>query len=129
MENLKTIFQETESSSSLNINEETSSAKIFSCLQNYLKRVSKTATHPLPSIEGILETLACLAGYNSIFEKRTITLVEDVTPLINGKISYKQFSQRFIMNYTEIVGIYAGADPKASAKVNDKLKEIVAQHQ
>lgn len=91
MENLKKIFQEAESASSLNINDECSTKEILSCIQNYLKRTSKGSAYPLPSIEGILETLAYSCGLKSVLDKRPIVLAEDVVPLITDKISYKQF--------------------------------------
>ncbi len=130
MENVKTIFQETASSSVLNINEKVPAGKILACFQNYLKRVGKSAT-PLPGIEGILESLASAAGLNSLFDKRTVTLAEDISPLISETISYKEFCQHFIVNYTEISSIFGSsidAFSKSNAKVNEKLKEIIAQH-
>ncbi len=34
-----------------------------------------------------------------------------------------------MLNQTEITGIFSGADQKAAAKINDRLKDIVVQHQ
>ena len=93
MENLKIIFQEATSSSSLNINEEVSAKQVLQCIQNYLKRASKSSSYPLPSLEGVLETFAYIGGLQSLFEKKTILLAEDVIPLVSEKISYKELCQ------------------------------------
>jgi len=129
MENVRTIFQEVCGTPNLNISEEVSAAKILLCFQNYFKRVTKSANHPIPTIEPILETLACAAGLGSLFSKRTVTLSEDIIPLINEKISYKQFSQFFMLNAAEINAIFTGNDHKGIMKTNDKLKDIIASYQ
>ncbi len=93
MDSLKTIFQEAVSSSVLNITETAPTGKIVSCVQTYLKRTSRSAWYPQPSLESVLETMSHAAGLQTLFDKRIVTLAEDVIPLINGKISFKQFCQ------------------------------------
>jgi len=129
IEKLKEIFQQTASAAVLDINEEISAEKLLTCLQNYLTRVPKNDHYPLPSIEGIMETLACAAGLNSFFEKRTVVFAEDISELISDKISYKVFCQYFMGNYTEIIGIYLEPDPNYGSKTNEKLKDIILQYQ
>ena len=129
IENLKKIFQEAQSSSKLDIDEEISAEKLLICLQNYLQRVSKTENYSLPSIESIMETLACAAGLNSFFEKRTVAFAEDISELLSDKISYKSFCQNYILNYKEIMEIFKAIDQSANAKINEKLKDIINQYQ
>ncbi len=95
MEGLKKIFQEAESSAALNIHFECPTKDFLSCVQNYLKRCPKPCAYPLPPIESVLETLAYSVGLQPLFEKKTIIVAEDVIPLINDRISYKQFCQAF----------------------------------
>ena len=56
MENVRTLFQEAQSSSTLNPNEQVPLFLIYTSINNLVNRL-KTSSFPLPPIEAVVEVL------------------------------------------------------------------------
>jgi len=78
MENVRTLFQESASASTLNINEQCSLYLIFTSISNLIQRV-KTCATPMPAIEAILEVLLNKTDVEEKIKNEPLLLVNDLT--------------------------------------------------
>ena len=84
MENVRTTFQEAQSSTTLNPDEQVSLSLIYTSINNLVNRL-KNSSFPLPPIEAVVEVLltACPDAESQINGK-TMVLVNEVTTYFTG---------------------------------------------
>lgn len=92
MENVRTVFQEAQSATTLNPNEQMPLYLIYTSLNNLVNRL-KTSTFPLPPIEAIVEVLLTKTDAEDKIKDEPLVLVCDVTQYLSGNtMSYVEFS-------------------------------------
>jgi len=92
MENVRTLFQEANSASTLNPNEQVSLMLVYTSINNLVQRL-KTSSFPLPPIEAIVEVLLTKTDAEEEIKNQPIVLVSDVTKYLSGStMSYVEFS-------------------------------------
>ena len=92
MENVRTLFQEAQSSQTLNPNDQVSLMLIFTSINNLVQRL-RTSSFPLPPIEAIVEVLLSKTDAHDEIKDTPLILISDVTHYFSGStMSYVEFS-------------------------------------
>jgi hypothetical protein len=127
MENVRTLFQEAQSSSSLDPNEQVSLFLIYTSINNLVQRL-RTSSFPLPPIEAVVEVLLTKTDAEDIIKDEPLILVNDLTQYLSGNtMSYVEFSQGMIKNKTLLTDIYDPIYNKRVFQVQELLKDIAAE--
>jgi hypothetical protein len=91
MENVKTIFQESQqNNSAFDMEEQCSVLTIYTATCNYMQR-SKQNQCPLPTVENILEALIYDTPTEQKLVDEPLVLSDDITSELTGTISYYKF--------------------------------------
>lgn len=106
MENVRTLFQEAQSASALDPNEQVSLYLIYTSINNLVQRL-RTSSFPLPPIEAVVEVLLTKTAAEEEIKDQPLILVNDLTSYLSGNtMSYVEFSQGMIRNKTMLTDIY-----------------------
>jgi len=106
MENVRTLFQESQSAAALNPDEQVSLFIVYTSINNLVQRL-RTSAFPLPPIEAIVEVLLTKTDAEEIIKDDPLILIDDLTNYLTGStISYVEFSQGMIRNKTLLNEIY-----------------------
>ena len=127
MENVRTLFQEAQSATTLDANEQVSLFLIYTSINNLVQRL-KTSSFPLPPIEAIVEVLLTKTDAEEKIKDEPLILVNDLTQYLSGNtMSYVEFSQGMIRNKTLLTEIYEPIYNKRVFQVQELLKDIAAE--
>ena len=92
MENVRTLFQEAQSASALDANEQVSLFLIYTSINNLVQRL-RTSSFPLPPIEAVVEVLLTKTDAEELIKDQPLILVNDLTQYLSGNtMSYVEFS-------------------------------------
>ena len=92
MENVRTLFQEAQSASALNPDEQVSLFLVYTSINNLVQRL-RTSAFPLPPIEAIVEVLLTKTDAEENIKDDPLILIDDLTGYLSGcTISYVEFS-------------------------------------
>lgn len=106
MENVRTLFQEAQSSSALDQNQPVALSLIFTSINNLVNRL-KNSSFPLPPIEAIVEVLLTATDAENEIKNETMLLVSEMTTHFTGnQMSYVEFCQGMMRNKTLLTDIY-----------------------
>eukprot|EP00347_Sterkiella_histriomuscorum_P016943 403351256 len=127
MESMKQLFQESQSSTVLNIHEQCSLYLIYNSISNLVQRL-KSQSYPLPPIEAILEVLLSKTKAEEKLKDEPLILSTDAVNYLSGNtISFMEFNQGMIRSKTLInEQLYEPVFNKRIFQVYDQLKEIAA---
>jgi hypothetical protein len=127
MENVRTLFQEAQSASALDPNEQVSLFLIYTSINNLVQRL-RTSSFPLPPIEAVVEVLLTKTDAEDVIKDQPLILVNDLTQYLSGNsMSYVEFSQGMIRNKTLLTDIYDPIYNKRVFQVQELLKDIAAE--
>jgi hypothetical protein len=90
MENVRKMFQDCQSSTSLNINEESSVYLLYNSISNFITRIKPSV--PLPHMDSVLEILISKTPQMKRLQDEVLVIADDVIPNISGTISYLEFA-------------------------------------
>ena len=92
MENVRTLFQEAQSASALDANEQVSLFLIYTSINNLVQRL-RISSFPLPPIEAVAEVLLTKTDAEELIKDQPLILVNDLTQYLSGNtMSYVEFS-------------------------------------
>ena len=127
MEGIKTIFQDTQKSASLDPNEQCSVITIYTAACNFMQR-QKTGTCPLPTIENVLEAIIYNTDLVNKLKDEPLVLANDVVSELSGTISYREFIIGMINNRNLIKSLYEPVFSKRTAERMENLKKMAEEH-